>query len=152
MFPEGGRADAANLGRYVVKHLACRMVDDGLTVPQSFIDFLDGSPEPLDVRLVFVSSPDLYRVIRRASRTGDDVRGVGMLDAFAWIDSRSGVVTGYSSALLVGHPGIGYEWLSQAGSSEVFFATPRPVVYRSDAWRTVDGERLKRSRRPRWGS
>jgi hypothetical protein len=34
MFPEGRRADAANLGRYVVKHLACRMVDDGLTVPQ----------------------------------------------------------------------------------------------------------------------
>lgn len=144
IFPVGGRADAANLGRYVVKHLGCRMVQDGYPVPPSFVDFMDGGWEPSDVRLVFVSHADLLGLSRMAMGQGDDVRGVGMREALGWIDSSSGVLTGYSSALLVGHFGIGYEWESQAVDSEVFFAMPRPPVYRGDAWRSIGGQRARK--------
>lgn len=146
VFPEGGRAEAVNLGRYVVKHFGCRIVQDGYPVPRSFVDFLNGGPEPSDVRLVFISHASLLRRFRDAVREGDDVRGVGMLEALGLIDSASGDLTGYSSALLVGHFGIGYEWVCDAVGSEVFFAMPRPRVYRGDAWRRIGGQRARR-----WG-
>jgi hypothetical protein len=43
VFGRAWRADRDNVVRFYVKHIGCRFAEDGVQVPQSFIEYLDGS-------------------------------------------------------------------------------------------------------------
>ena len=51
-----------DLARYIVKHLGCRLVHDGFSVPPSVVAFLDGVPTIADVALVLIKSEQHHQL------------------------------------------------------------------------------------------
>lgn len=59
IFGRKWRSEMLNVARYFIKHFGCRMVSDGVPVPESMVTFLNGATEMDDVRLNLVCNEQI---------------------------------------------------------------------------------------------
>jgi hypothetical protein len=102
-----------NAVRYLVKHIGCRLAEDGVEVPSSFVGFLNASePEPVGLELVLHVSLDIVEAERHLADSHNIEPGslwMGRSTATLSQDSRS--ITSVSSHVGVGPFRFSYEVL-----------------------------------------
>jgi hypothetical protein len=125
-----------DLARYVVKHFGCRMNSERFPVPRSFVPFLNGGEPPPDVRLVLFFSERHQNLWLQSAAQGEAFGGVGVLDAPGLVSPSQQRLTAYSSGILIGSYGIGYEWMLDGYGGEQFCRTALAIVHGIDGWRS----------------
>ncbi len=98
------------LGRYVAKHLGCRMAHERYPVPTSLGAFLDGTSELADVQMVLFKCRDYHRFYRRSRRGDNGGGGVGFTPAHGAVSRSKQRLTVYTAGLVVGFVGIMFRW------------------------------------------
>lgn len=102
----------------------------------SLVPFLNGGAPPVDVRVVFIFSKGHHDLLRLGAECGDFRGAVGVLDALGLVIPSRGCLTAYSSGILIGSYGIGYEWVLDGHGGEQFRRGPVSTVHSSDRWRS----------------
>lgn len=127
-FPDifGGewRSEMLNVARYSIKHFGCRMVSNGVPVPESMVNFLNGGAEMNDVRLNVVCNEQIRR---------------GILPYELWISPHIGIqdehtkeVVASTCAYYILGVGVRFEWggnpLANGKGWGQFFDFPRAHI------------------------
>lgn len=112
-----------NLGRYLTKHFASRMAEDGLTVPAPLRQFLDGSEELPDCTMVLAAHNGL--------RTLPFDSGIHLSPCWGYADREDGSFSGWVSAYYLGYLGVRFEWNRRGISDseyQQFFRFDNPLL------------------------
>lgn len=112
---------ALDLGRYVAKHIGCRMAASGYAVPDAIIPFLEGVLPLSNIQMTLFKDPERWKIYRDLKKDG--IQGLGLWLPPAWGEvSRSrGQVVVYSSALIVGYIGVMYRWSADTAETDLFY-------------------------------
>lgn len=121
LYGENWREGAANLARYVAKHVGCRMVDDGFKPPNSLARFLDGEPLCQNTHMVTFFDRVLHNLEVGQRADGIDARGLWLAPANGAVSPTRGVLTAYGSALSVASVGIMYRWDADTVEVDPFY-------------------------------
>lgn len=133
VYGETWRGDVIDLARYVVKHIGCRMDDDGYAVPSGFSAFLEGGSLLPNVQMVTFKDPVLWDIHKRLHEDRSDW-SLGL-----WIDPARGAIsrsrkmlTMYSSSLTIGYVGIMYRWDLDVEKTDPFYLYRKARLHRRD--------------------
>lgn len=96
---EGAELD---LARYFVKHFGCRMISNGLPIPESMYLFINGQLEMQDVHLAFVVNAEVSNHVKS--------EGLSISGAIAGVDTEKGKYLSFVSTMYIGHLGIRFHW------------------------------------------
>ncbi len=126
---------ALNLARYYAKHFGCRMVRDGLGVPDSVRAFLNGANDLPDCHMALVTTDEL--------QSHPFSSGLSMSPGMAFVDEARTELRGYVASAYLGPLGVRFQW-SKSGIPDEdrsqFFHFPVPVINRfADEMSVVQG-------------
>lgn len=112
-----------NLARYYVKHIGCRLADEGVEVPDDFVAFLDGgTSRPSSLRAGLGIRLDLLAFNDELRREGIyETPGLWMRPLLSWYSPSAGAVVEVWSGLSLG-PFEFWFWLRLRDSAEPDFA------------------------------
>lgn len=113
----------ANLTRYFVKHIACRLADEGVEVPPDFIAHLNGNPQtPSSLRAGFGVRLDLLDYVGELKRAGlYETPGLWMRPLLCWYSPSAKAVVEVWSGISLG-PFEFWYWLRLCDSAAPDFA------------------------------
>ncbi|MFE1545860.1 hypothetical protein ACFW61_36130 [Streptomyces microflavus] len=129
------------LARYHAKHFGCRMVRNGLPVPDSLRDFLNGAAEMPDAQMHVISTDTVHEKYKK---------GLSISPDFAAPNESGSAFSYYVMAAYIGSLGIRYEWRADGEFSEEsssFFHYPQPVITH---FRTEEDMAMRRPRKSGW--
>lgn len=132
---------ALNLARYHAKHFGCRMTRNGIPVPQSLRDFLNGADDMPDAQIAVISTDSIHREYGSGFSISPDL---------VWTDRDSTRFVSYVMAAYVGSIGVRYEWREGGIPDEErsqFYRYPYPVI---NYFRNEVDMAIKRARKPGW--
>lgn len=127
VFPEDWETSSRNVARYFIKHFGCRLADNGVKIPDSMRDFLNGAPDMSDVRLNLVTVKDFTK--------GPQGSGLAESAGYVFMPPDKTRIAGIVEASFVRTIGVRFEWRSDGFSDawQDFFKYPTAVVNRYDS-------------------
>lgn len=129
VYSEDWKLHSLHLARYVAKHMACRMVNDGYEVPPGVVPFLEGAPVLNAVQMVLTKNRDLHRLYRLGGKEAVDLRGLWLGAAFGGVSRSRQRLTVYASSLSVGHVGVFYRWDEDYPATDPFYLYQRARLH-----------------------
>lgn len=116
------------LARYFVKHVGCRIADEGVKVPDDFIAFLDGGSRPASLRAGLGIRSDLEALNDQLRQDGMyEALGLWMRPLLCWYSPSAGAVVEAWSGVSLGPLEFWY-WLKLCDSAEPNFAACFPSL------------------------
>lgn len=136
----GWEQPVMNLGRYYGKHFGCQMVHQGIPVPDSLRDFLDGASDMPDIHMVLVTTDSLHAQFKN---------GLTISPGVVWTDPQRTEIRSCIFAAYIGTIGVRFEWQAEAIPDEhrsQFFHYPHPILNKFENEEAVARGNL----RPSW--
>lgn len=118
-----------NVARYVVKHAGCRLADMGLSVPDDFAAFLDGTRDPAHFQMVLFRDRDRYEDLAKGDAGSYESGGLFIGGGAAWFSRSRPEINMYGSTITVGCAGVYYRWDNSQPRSDPFYRYKRPRLH-----------------------
>lgn len=138
IYNQNWQSEAADLARYFVKHFGCRLVANGMVVPESMRAFLNGTPDMRDVHLALLTT--------REVNTSPRAYGLSSSFGAGFTNRERTRFTGMVTASYVGMLGVRFQWQEEGFDStwQSFFHFRQPVVNQFNTEVDVTFNRRKR--------
>lgn len=130
VYGEPWREEVLNLGRYVVKHMGCRLDEDGYSVPPEFSSFLEGAPALPSVSMIMHKDMELWDWHKKAHTEGPWKLGLWLGPMEGAFSKAQGNLTMFRSSLTIGFIGVTYQWESNGLASDSFYLHRRATLHR----------------------
>ncbi|MEU0389998.1 hypothetical protein [Streptomyces chartreusis] len=124
--------EVLHLARYIVKHAACRIADDGFAVPKEFADFLDGADFLRNFHVCAFKNPYVYRAQRRISGANGEPFGLWIGPMDGRVDRKNSLLTAFGSTLSIGYIGFVYRWYADIPDTDPFYRYRKARLHRLD--------------------